>query len=69
MVEDLSEDEEIFRASANSSSDPDSDGSDVPFVRHMRSELAGEDPRVYAYSPGDLAVLERVEYDRWFGKR
>jgi hypothetical protein len=67
MLEDFSEDEEISQASDDSSSD--SNESEVPFVRHMRSELAGEDPRVYAYSAGDLAVLERVEYDRWFGSK
>ena len=36
---------------------------------HLRHNIfVNEDPRVMAYSEGDIAVLDRVEYERYFNE-
>jgi len=69
MVRDISSNGQTFKTSSNCQLDSDSRSTDSSLRRDSRREFIDEDPRVYAYSSGDIEALDRIEYDRWFGRK
>ncbi len=69
MVRDISGNGQSSKTTLNCQLDSDSRTSESSLRRDSRREFVEEDPRVYTYSAGDIEALDRIEYERWFGKR
>jgi len=69
MVRDIPSEGRSSKTTANCQGDSDSRGLASSGRSFRREEFTQEDPRVYAYSSGDIEALDRIEYERWFGKK